>query len=94
MKATVVLVGAGRVGLNLMRHLRRMHIPLYCIVERDPDRRMQASGAFPGAILAPDLPAPWPSGITHCILAVPDGQISRVAHALASEPSLPAGLVV
>ena len=94
MKPVILLVGAGRVGLNLALHCLRKGFPPALVVEASVERRALLSGLHADVATSATLPASFPDGITHCVLAVPDARIASVARDLAALPDLPPGLVV
>ena len=80
---TVMLIGAGRVGLNLLRHLKRRSFDVATVVEPDLERHASLRSILPDARVLASLPNGIPHGTDICILAVPDESIAPTAAQLA-----------
>lgn len=91
---SLALIGAGHVGMNLLRHSLRQGIPVTTIVESSAPRLERVRDLHPDASLATALPAVFPSELRYCIIAVPDGAIAGIAGQLAAMTALPERLVV
>lgn len=90
----IVLIGAGRVGANLLRHMRQRGLRVLLVVERDAAARQRISGIAGGVPVSATFPGRLPPDATHCVIAVPDASIATVGRALAAIPALPDGLIV
>ncbi|MBN1447377.1 MAG: DUF2520 domain-containing protein [Bacteroidetes bacterium] len=87
--ANVAVIGAGRVGLNLLRHLGRKGMRIPAVVEPDIERHGTIRSLFPHARVLAELPPGLPHDTDICILAVPDHMLAAVVAQLAEPPALP-----
>ncbi len=91
---SIAVVGAGSVGMNLLRHCARQHVAVAAVVEKDPSRLDRARGLHPDAALSAELPARLPDAVSRCVIAVPDAAIADIGRCLAASTALPSGLIV
>lgn len=94
MNPVILLIGAGRVGLNLALHFRRKGCRVALVVEPSVERQSIVSSALSDVATSASLPTRLPDDITHCVIAVGDGCTSSVADALASIDGIQPGLIV
>lgn len=80
---SIMLIGAGRVGMNLLRHLKRRGFEIATVVEPDLERHASLRSILPDARVLSSLPGAIPHGTDICILAVPDDAIRPAAEQLA-----------
>ncbi len=78
-----MLIGAGRVGMNLLRHLKRRNFVIQTIVEPDLERHASLRSILPDARVLSTLPTGIPHDTDICILCVPDETIRPTAEQLA-----------
>ncbi|MDX9757874.1 MAG: DUF2520 domain-containing protein [Bacteroidota bacterium] len=78
----LLLVGAGRVGMNLLRYCATRGMAIAMVVEPEIQRHPSIRGTVPDAAVLSRVPARLPAGITHVVLAVPDALIAHVAQEL------------
>jgi predicted short-subunit dehydrogenase-like oxidoreductase (DUF2520 family) len=89
-----MLIGAGRVGLNLLRLFHRRGIPVSIVVEPDTNRHERVRVIEAHASVHDDIPESIPDHISFAILAVPDSSITETAHRLAALHPLPSRMMV
>jgi predicted short-subunit dehydrogenase-like oxidoreductase (DUF2520 family) len=92
--SNILLIGAGRVGLNLLRLFHRRGMTVSIVVEADTSRHQYVSGIEAHAAVHTVLPASIPSGINIAILAVPDTAILETARQLAALHPFPSRIMV
>ena len=90
----VLLIGAGRVGLNLLRLFHRRGIPVSIVVEPDTTRHERVRVIEAHASVHDDIPVSIPDDISYAILAVPDASIAETARRLAALYPLPSRMTV
>ncbi len=90
----LTLIGAGRVGMNLLRHCVAKGIAVCAVVEPRLDRHTSIRSIAPSARVLTSLPPALPQNTDVCILAVPDEQIAPLAISLADRPMLHSGALV
>ncbi|MFZ1729940.1 MAG: Rossmann-like and DUF2520 domain-containing protein [Bacteroidota bacterium] len=90
---SIVLIGAGRVGMNVLRHLSRLGIPVAAVIERDSTRHPLIRALHPAAAVAAVLPDSLPVEAQLCMIAVADGQLPGVVRELSELTSLPEGII-
>lgn len=90
----ITLIGAGRVGMNLLRHCRDRGMEICAVVEPRIERHPAVRSAVPYARVLTALPPALPQNTDVCILAVPDEEIRTLADALADRPMLHSGALV
>ncbi|MBR9978626.1 MAG: DUF2520 domain-containing protein [Bacteroidetes bacterium] len=79
---SLILIGAGRVGINLLRHCLRIGLPVSLVVERDVSRHTVIRNCDPSLTLSTVIPDSLPGNARYCALTVPDGAVAEVAHRL------------
>lgn len=79
----LLLVGAGRVGKNLLRHCAARDMAIAMVVEAHAARHASLRHIVPDAAVHSHLPARLPERVTHIVLAVPDAAIADVTRDLA-----------
>lgn len=89
-----MLVGAGRVGLNLLRQFHHRGIPVSIVVEPDTTRHDLVRVIEAHAAVHDDIPVSIPDDISFAILAVPDASIAETARRLAALHPLPSRMMV
>ncbi|MFA6234709.1 MAG: DUF2520 domain-containing protein [Bacteroidota bacterium] len=90
--SSIVLIGAGRVGANLLRHCARLGLPVSTVIEIDPARHPLLRDAHPGVEVCSAFPSRLPDETQFCIIAVEDRQIAVVARELAEQTVFPSEL--
>ncbi len=91
---SIALFGAGRVGMNLLRHCARNGVPVQTVVERDVSKHDRIRDIHPHAALSSSLPERVPATVRYCILALPDQSLAETADQLRNETALEPDLVV
>jgi predicted short-subunit dehydrogenase-like oxidoreductase (DUF2520 family) len=90
----ITLIGAGRVGMNILRHFRGRNMEICAVVEPRIERHPAIRSAAPSARVLTGLPPALPQNTDICILAVPDEEIRALGEALADRPMLHSGALV
>lgn len=90
----VLLIGAGRVGINLLRCFRRRGIRVGIVVESDRSRHELLRGVDPNAAVYEEIPAAIPADLGLGVLAVQDASIADTALRLAEMRPLPPRMTV
>lgn len=81
-KHSLILIGAGRVGMNLLRHCLRSGLPVSLVVERDVSRHSLIRNCDPSLHLSAEIPDSLPMNAQYCALTVPDAAVAEVARRL------------
>ncbi|PLX23349.1 MAG: hypothetical protein C0600_14885 [Ignavibacteria bacterium] len=90
----ITLIGAGRVGMNILRHLRQKELNILVVVETDIEKHAAVRSLLPNTRVVASMPRALPHDTDICIICVPDEQISAVATALAHPHALPSAALV
>ena len=90
----ITLIGAGRVGMNLVRHFVRCGMHVCAVIEPRIEQHASIRSAAPDARVLTELPPTLPHETDVCVLAVPDDDIAPIAARLAERPSLHSGALV
>ncbi|MBE0644229.1 MAG: DUF2520 domain-containing protein [Bacteroidetes bacterium] len=91
---TIALIGAGRVGLNLLRHCMRREVAVSAVVEPNPERLELIRQLLPASQVTAEVPSHFPEGTRYVVIAVPDRTIGEIARQLSTMKCLPQGLVL
>jgi predicted short-subunit dehydrogenase-like oxidoreductase (DUF2520 family) len=84
-----VLIGAGRVGINLLRHFLARGASVGLVIDIDQSRHARILDIHPSITVCHELPRQLPEETTHVVIAVPDASIRPVAEELASAAPVP-----
>lgn len=90
----ITVIGAGRVGLNILRHLRRNELNILAVIETDIEKHGAVRAVLPDTRVVAAMPQALPHDTDICIICVPDDQIASVAESLAHPHALPAAALI